>query len=270
VCGITHISFDHTDKLGETLALIAGEKAGILKRGVPAVVQPQEPAALGAIRARAEALDAPVRLVGRDIALVDGGDRFTVLTARGRYEGLRVPLAGRHQRVNAATAVGLAEEATASRGIALPAKLVREGLGALRWRARIETVAERPCVVVDAAHNVASVRALLATLDAEFAFDRLLFVVGVSADKDIDGILRELVPRAALIVTAASDSPRACPPEDLLRRVQALGDVETVASPEPADALALARERAGPDDLVCVTGSFYLAGEVLEALEQKA
>ncbi|MFW6163988.1 MAG: glutamate ligase domain-containing protein, partial [Planctomycetota bacterium] len=137
-------------------------------------------------------------------------------------------------------------------------------------RARIETVAEGPRVVVDAAHNVASVRALLATLDAEFAFDRLLFVVGVSADKDVDGILRELAPRAALVVTTASDSPRACPPEDLLRLVQAIGDVEAVARAEPEQALHLARERAGPDDLVCVTGSFYLAGEVIEALEQTA
>ena len=270
VCGITHVSFDHTDKLGDTLALIAGEKAGILKPGVPVVVAPQEPAALGAIQARAEALAAPVRLVGRDVALVDAGAGFSVLTPRRCYARLRVPLAGRHQRVNAATAVGLAEEATASRGIRLPARLVRDGLAAVRWRARIETVAERPRVVVDAAHNVASIRALLATLDGEFRFDRLLVVVGISADKDVDGILGELVPRAALVVTSASHSPRACAPDELLRRVRAAGDAEAVACPEPAQALALARARAAPGDLVCVTGSFYLAGEVLEALEQHA
>ena len=270
VCGITHVSFDHTDKLGDTLALIAGEKAGILKPGVPVVVAPQEPAALGAIQARAEALDAPVRLVGRDIALVDDGGAFSVLTPRRRYARLRVPLAGRHQRLNAATAVGLAEEATASRGIRLTAKLVREALASVRWRARIETVAERPKVVVDAAHNVASIRALLATLEAEFRFDRLLFVLGVSGDKDIEGILRELVPRAALVVTTASHSPRACPPDELLQHVRAVGEVEAVACTGPADALALARERAGADDLVCVTGSFYLAGEILEALERGA
>ncbi len=270
VCGITHISFDHTDKLGDTLALIAGEKAGILKAGVPVVVAPQEPAALGAIQARAEALGAPVRLVGRDIALVDEGGEFAVHTPRKRYKRLRVPLAGRHQRINAATAVGLAEEATASRGIRLTPALVREGLAGLRWRARIETVAERPRIVVDAAHNLASIRALLATLDAEFAFQRLVFVVGISGDKDVDGILRALIPRAALIVVTASHSPRACPPEELLARARALGAAEAVACAAPADAVALARERAAPDDLVCVTGSFYLAGEVLEALEENA
>jgi dihydrofolate synthase/folylpolyglutamate synthase len=263
VCGITHVSFDHTDKLGETLTLIAGEKAGILKPGVPVVVAPQEPAALGAIQARAEALDAPIRLVGRDIAVVDRGDHFAVYTPRRRYPRLHVPLVGRHQRINAAVAVGLAEEALAARSIRLSGPLVREGLAAVRWRARIETVAERPTVVVDAAHNVASVRVLLATLAAEFTFQRLVFVVGVSGDKDIDGMLRELLPRAAAIVLTRSASPRACPPEDLLHRVRALSDIEAVACETPQDALAAARARAGPDDLVCVTGSFYLAGDVL-------
>ena len=266
VCGITHVSLDHTDKLGDTLTLIAGEKAGILKPGVPVVVAPQEPPALGAIQSRAEAVGAPVRLVGRDVALVDRGAEFSVFTPRRRYQRLRVPLVGRHQRVNAATAIALAEEATASRGIRLTGKLAREGLAAVRWRARIETVAERPRIVVDAAHNLASVQALLATLRAEFAFDRALFVVGISADKDVDGILRELVPHASLMVLTCSGSPRACRPDDLLRRARAAGGVEAVACASPAEALALARERARPDDLVCVTGSFYLAGEVLAAL----
>lgn len=268
VCGITHVSFDHTDKLGGTLALIAGEKAGILKPGVPVVVEPQEPAALGAIQGRAETLGAPVRLVGRDIALVDRGDEFAVFTPRRRYQRLRVPLVGRHQRINAAAAVGLAEEAMASRGIRLTGNLVRQGLAAVRWRARIETVAEHPRIVVDAAHNLASIRALLATLRSEFDIDRSIFVIGVSADKDVDGILRELAPHADFMVFTRSDSPRACPPDELLERCRAIGGVEAVACAKPVEALAAARERARPDDLVCVTGSFYLAGEVLAALHQ--
>ncbi|MFP4056355.1 MAG: bifunctional folylpolyglutamate synthase/dihydrofolate synthase [Candidatus Brocadiia bacterium] len=263
VCGIAHVSFDHTDKLGDTLALIAGEKAGILKPAVPAVVAPQEPAALGAIRARAEALQAPLRLVGRDIALVDRGRHFAVRTPRRSYPRLRVPLVGRHQRVNAAMAVALAEEAMAARGLRLTSPIVREGLAAVRWRARIERIAERPTVVVDAAHNVASVRALLAALAAEFAYRRLLLVVGISSDKDVEGMLRELLPRAAFVATTASHSPRACSPDELLRRVEALPHPDAIACESPQEALAEARARAGPDDLVCVTGSFYLAGEVL-------
>jgi len=269
VCGITHVSFDHTDKLGDTLTLIAGEKAGILKPGVPVVVAPQECEALASIRARAEAVGAPLRLVGRDIALVDRGEQFSVFTVRRRYHRLRVPLVGRHQRLNAATAVALAEEAMASRGVRLSAPPVRQGLAALRWRARIETVAERPTVVVDAAHNVASARALMATLASEFTFRRLLLIIGISADKDVDGILRELLPRASLAVLTRSQSPRACRPDELLRRVGALSDVEAVACETPGAALAVARERAEADDLVCVTGSFYLAGEALEAMSAR-
>jgi dihydrofolate synthase/folylpolyglutamate synthase len=269
VCGITSVSFDHMDKLGDTLTLIAGEKAGILKPGVPVVVAPQEAEALAAIRAKADDVGAPLRLVGHEIALVDKGDGFSVFTPRRRYQNLRVPLAGRHQRINAAVAVGLAEEAAEATDRRLTARVVRDGLAAVRWRARIETVAERPRIIVDAAHNVASARALMATLASELTFRRLLLIFGVAADKDVDGILRELVPSASLIALTRSRSPRACPPADLLQRVRALRDVEAVACETPQAALAVARERAEPEDLICVTGSFYLAGEVLEALKGK-
>ena len=164
VCAITPVSFDHTDKLGDTLAQIAGEKAGILKRRVPAVVAPQQPEALEAIRRRARALDAPLRLVGRDVALTCQGEGFEVATARRRYPGLRVALLGSHQRTNAAAAVALAEQALAATGRPLSPEPVRRALASLRWRARIETVATRPTVVVDGAHNVASARVLVATL----------------------------------------------------------------------------------------------------------
>jgi len=268
VCGITNISYDHMDKLGDTLTLIAGEKAGILKPGVPVVVAPQESEALSAIRARAEEVGAPMRIVGRDIALVDQGDRFAVHTPTRRYQQLRVPLVGRHQWVNAAVAIGLAEEA-ASAMRRLTGPTVREALAAVRWRARIESVAERPKIIVDAAHNVASAQALVATLFSEFAFRRLLFVFGIASDKDVDGVLRELVPRAALVVATRSQSARACPPEEIVNRISAFSSVEAIARLTPAEALALARERAQPDDLICVTGSFYLAGEILEVLRNE-
>jgi dihydrofolate synthase/folylpolyglutamate synthase len=270
VCGITNISYDHMDKLGNTLTLIAGEKAGILKAGVPVVVSPQDPEALRAIAVRAEALGAPMRLVGRDITLEAQGKEFSVATARRLYSGLRVPLPGRHQQVNAATAVGLAEEAAEGSRWQLTRDRAREGLAAVRWRARIETVATRPTVIVDGAHNAASARALLETLASEFTFRRLLFVLGIAADKDVDGILRELAPKASLIVCTRSQSPRACPPAELVERLRAFGNVEAVACENAPAALALARQRAEPDDLVCVTGSFYVAGEVLDALRTQA
>ena len=280
-CAITRIGYDHTDKLGDTLTLIASEKAGILKPGVPAVVAPQEPEALAAIRQRARNLGSPLRVVGQEIALAAEGSHlhfalrrqvpnedvtpecFVVATPRRRYPGLSVPLVGRHQRVNAAVAIALAEEA-AQRPLA-PA-VAREGLAAVHWRARIETIAERPRVIVDGAHNVDSARTLMATLTSEFAFRRLLFVVGMAMDKDVDAFLREVLPKAAFVAFTRSQNPRAAPPDELARRARALSPVETAACDRPGDALALARRRAGPDDLVCVTGSFYIVGEVLDAL----
>jgi len=266
VCGITPISYDHTDKLGETLDRIGWEKAGILKPRTPVVVAAQEPEALEGIRIRTLPLETPVRLVGRDIIL----DGDAVVTARRRYAGVRVPLAGEHQRMNATSAVALAEEAMASRGLRLDPSTVRDGLGTVSWRARIEQVAERPAVIVDAAHNRASIRVLLDTLAERHPSDHTVFVVGASGDKDVDGILGELIPRAAGLVFSRSESPRACPPATLLERANALGATDAVACDDPVRAVELARERAGEEGLVCVTGSFYLAGEVIAALAPTA
>jgi dihydrofolate synthase/folylpolyglutamate synthase len=266
VCGITPVSFDHTDKLGDTLDRIGWEKAGILKPRVPVVVGPQEPEALEGIRIRTRPLETPVRMIGRDIVL----DGDAVVTPRRRYTGLRVPLAGAHQWANAAMAVALAEEAMCSRGLRLEPQVVREGLASVSWRARIEQVAENPTVIVDAAHNRASIRVLLDTLAERHPNPRTVFVVGVSSDKDVDGILGELIPRAAGLVFSRSESPRACPPATLLGRARALGATDAVACDDPAQAVALARERATEDGLVCVTGSFYLAGEVITALAPTA
>lgn len=266
ICGITRIGFDHTDKLGDTLTLIASEKAGILKPGVPCVVAPQEPEALAAIRTRARNLAAPLRIVGQEIALAEDGERFAVATPLRRYPGLALPLVGRHQRLNAAVAIALAEEAAEGTPHRLSPEAVREGLAAVKWRARIETIAERPRVVVDGAHNLDSARTLMATLAAEFSFNRLLFVIGMAMDKDVEAFLREVLPRAAFVAFTRSQNPRAASPDELVRRARAICGVEAAACERPADALALARSHAEPDDLVCVTGSFYIAGEVLEAL----
>ncbi|MBM4030525.1 MAG: bifunctional folylpolyglutamate synthase/dihydrofolate synthase [Planctomycetes bacterium] len=276
VCAITRIGFDHMDKLGDTLTLIASEKAGILKPGVPAVVAPQEQEALAAIRQRARNLGAPLRIVGQEIALhcPQAGrlchHTFTVATPRRRYDGLAVPLVGQHQRVNAATAIALAEEAAEATPWRLSPAAAREGLASVSLRARIESIAERPRVIVDGAHNQDSARTLMATLAGEFAFRRLLFVIGMAADKDVDAFLRTVLEEAALVVFTKSQNPRAALPDDLARRARALCSAEVLTCEKPGDALALARSRAEPDDLVCVTGSFYIAGEVLDALRGHA
>ncbi len=270
VCGITPISFDHTDKLGSTLGQIAGEKAGILKPTVPAVIGPQQPEALDTIRRRAIELDVPLTLIGRDVTVASEGENFCVATPDASYSHLHLPLPGEHQRNNAAMAIALAERAGGATERPIEDHAVRTALAALRWRARIETIGQEPTVVVDAAHNVASIRALLDTLRSRFTYRRLLFVVGIASDKDADGILRALAPHADFLVLTRANSPRACASEDLLSRLRKVANAEAVACEPAPDALALAQRRAGPDDLVCVTGSFYLAGEILSAQSEAA
>ena len=264
-CAITPISFDHTDKLGTELSQIAGEKAGIIKEGVPVVSGVQQPEALAAIRARAAELDAPVRLVGEDVTVADGpGDAFSVRTWRRELSDLHLSLLGRHQRDNAATAVGLAE-LLCEGGSEISDACVRDGLASLRWPGRIQLVASDPDVVIDGGHNVASITALLDTL-AALPPKTTTFVVGIAADKDVDAVLRLLAPQAEAFVVTRTSNPRAADTADLKASLEALGAENVTEAATPAAALDLARSQTPPSGRICVTGSMYLAGDSLAQL----
>jgi len=264
-CAITPVSFDHTDKLGNTLAEIAGEKAGIVKEGVPVVSGVQRPEALAVIRARAAELDAPLRIVGEDIEVREGpSGAFSVRTWRRELNGLRLPLLGRHQRENAATAAGLAE-LLCEGGLELSDESVRDGLASLRWPGRIQLVARDPDVIIDGAHNVASVEALLETLDA-LPPKKTTFVIGIARDKDVHSILSLLAPRGEAFVVTRTSNPRAADPANLMAGLEGLGAKAVHVADTPAAALELALGQASPSDRICVTGSMYLAGDALSRL----
>ena len=264
-CAITPVSFDHTDKLGTELAQIAGEKAGIIKEGVPVVAGVQPPEALDVIRARAAELGAPLRVVGEDVTVTDGpGDAFSVRTWRRTLDGLRLPLLGRHQRDNAATAAGLAE-LLCDQGFDLGDKCVRDGLASLQWPGRIQLAASDPDIIVDGAHNVASIEVLLDTL-AALPSKRTAFIIGIAQDKDVDAVLRLLAPRGDVFVVTRTSNPRAADPAGLKASLEALGATCVYAAETPAAALGVARAEIPPGGRICVTGSMYLAGDVLALL----
>ncbi len=247
-CAITTIGFDHMEKLGRTLAAIASEKAGILKPGVPVVVSPQPPAALRVIRRRTE----PIR------------PRFKVESSRGlmlRFtsEGRRfaLPALGAHQAANAATAIALVEAA----GIPVGTAAARRALRRVRLPGRVEIVARRPWIVVDAAHNPVAARALAEAVRG-VRRRRTILVFGAPADKDCRGMLRTLLPGADLAVFTRARHPRAAAPEDLARGTRG----PAVIAGGVGRALALARKLARPADMVLVTGSFYVAGEALSEM----
>jgi len=268
VCGITSISYDHMAVLGNTLTEIAHEKAGIIKPGVPVFTSAREPEALAEIARVAAEREAPLLRVGPhgadDCAYTytpgpasETGQRFDVTTPTRVYHELEIPLLGEHQLQNATLALALAEP--------LDEQAIREGLRRVRWEGRMQVVGREPWRVVDGAHNADSLRALFAGLRRHFQYDRLILVLGVMADKDLDGMLRELVAaQVGAVVATAAHTPRAIDPATLAERVARETPAPVLAEADTAAALKHALALAGPRDLVCVAGSLYLAAEALQ------
>ncbi len=272
---ITGIGLDHMEELGGTLGLIAGEKAGIIKEGVPVVSSPQPPEALEPIRQRCDEKGVRLYIVGRDIKILDtrrlalDGLVCSIETWQRTYDDVRLPLLGDHQAENLATAIGAMEVLAGRTGLSWDATVAKEALQGLKCPARIEIVSRRPLVVLDAAHNVSSVKALVNTLRQAVSFERLILVLGLLVDKDLDGIFEEMAPMAHKVILTAANMPRSTPPHVLAERIRAyLGqDSEALVADSPGEALRVAKKLARPGDCICITGSFYLAGNMRELLE---
>lgn len=275
VAVVTAISMDHTAQLGGNLAAIAGEKAGIIKPGVPVVSQPQPPEAMAVIERACSDAGAPLVVVGRDVAYEwepdeqDGrrGIHLVVRTPHAVYGSIFVPLMGGHQAVNAAAAVAAAEHVGPLAARLTPV-VVRAGLRGLRWPGRMEILAGRPEVVADGAHNRASMERLMEALARHYPGRPAVIVFGSAADKDLGGMLDVLARvRPAGVVFTQSSNPRAADPADLAARYAACGGARATVAPEVSAALAAARAAAGKGGLVVVCGSLYLVGEAKARIE---
>lgn len=266
VAVITTVAIDHADRLGTTIAEVAAEKAGIIKSGND-VVTGARGEALDVIRDRAAAVGAQrllslggeVRVSGRSLGL-DGVE--AEITVGDEHASLRVPLLGLHQAENAGVALATCAMLS-GRGVSLDLEVVRRGLAAVRWPARLQWLPSTPPLLVDGAHNPAAVEAIVPTV-REVVGDRpLVAMVGVMADKDVDGILDALRPLAPITVFTQAGTPRAARSVDLARR---WGHGARAISSLP-DALTAARMLAGDEGVVLVCGSIYLAGDVLQLLD---
>jgi dihydrofolate synthase/folylpolyglutamate synthase len=265
--GLTTIALDHMVELGDTLAAIAGEKAGIIKPGRPVVSATQAPEAAAVIARIAGEQGSTLVRVGEEIRIEPSafvsstGQRFSIIGRRGRYADLACPLLGAHQQMNAAVAIGLAECLLEFRE-PVTAAAIRAGIGGVVWPGRLQVLAERPLLILDGAHDPASIEALLAALDLHFPGRHRRFVLGFSQEKDWPAMLRLLAPHAAELVLTASSNPRAVPPDALAEQAIPLRVPLTVIADLRA-ALNDTLAHAAPDDLVCVTGSLYVVGEAL-------
>ncbi len=266
VAAITSISYDHTQILGNTLAEIAREKAGIIKPGRPVVSAPQPSEAEAVIARLAVERGAALLRGGRDWTVEGIPARFSFRGPGGGLRNLRLALRGAHQVENAGVALAVVQ-LLRERGLSIPEAAVRSGLAEVWWPGRLEVLRERPLVVVDGAHNVDSAERLAQALRAEFTWRRLVVILGIARDKDIPGIVRALAPLADEVIAVASHSPRAAAPERILAAVgEVMPNIPAHATGSVAAALHAARGRAQPDDLILLTGSLYAVAEARETL----
>jgi len=272
VCVITTIGFDHTHLLGETLAKIAYEKAGIIKPDVPVVSGVGEPEPREVIRRVASERAAPLIEYGRDFHLEGGGEldeEFVVKTSERSYERLRLPLWGAHQRLNAAVAVAAVEAFSEGARYPIGGGEISRGLERVKLHGRIEVLRERPWVILDVAHNPSSLEALRKTIEARLPSRRVVLLMGISRDKDVEGCLRAILPLASHAIFTGIGHPRGMEPGKLKEMAQRIApQLGCEAEGEIARAFARALELIGPEDVLCTAGSFYLAGEVAAIFER--
>jgi dihydrofolate synthase/folylpolyglutamate synthase len=273
VTAITPVGFDHQQYLGDTLAAIAGEKAGIIKPGVPVVVAPQEDEAMKAIIARCEELNAPMIETAKpfEVEAAVGAEnigryRFRYRTSVGEYDA-QLNLRGRHQITNALVAIHLAEQLRIA-GFDIPAPAIVEGLSDAEWPGRLEMIRVSPSpapLLLDGAHNVAGARALRDFLDEHFSRVPITIVFGAMADKAIAEMAEILFPVAQQIILTKIANVRAAEPSAMAEAIASLNRSVACAG-NVAEALTEASRVTPPEGLIVACGSLFLAGEIKQCV----
>jgi len=265
-CVITPISLDHTEILGDSLDKIAHEKAGIIKPGSLVVSSPQEKEASQVINDVCRQQGASLVQVGKDVTWHKIADdlhqqSFMVKGKTGTHQ-LTIPLLGDYQLENAATAIATLE-VLATSDFHISAEDIARGLAQVKWPGRFQIINYEPIVVVDGAHNVASIRRLVENIKAYFNYDQVFLILGISCDKDIPGIVKELVSLSPQVIVTRSTHPRAASPSILAAEFAKWGIKPGVAD-SVAKGLPQALSTAKEKDLVCVTGSLFVVAEALD------
>ena len=263
---ITSLSMDHTAVLGDTLAKIAGEKAGIIKEGIPVVSSPQKAEALDVLERVARERSASLTLVGRDVkfAFVSSsldGQHFIIHNSEFRIMNYEIPLLGQHQIINAATAYAALKVS----GIEITDETIQKGFSQVKWPARFEVVRREPPVIFDSAHNDDSFARLRETLETYFPGRPVYLIFGASEDKNIPGMFREMKPKIKKLIATRADHPRALEVEKILGLADQAQVKHEAATPVSA-ALARALELSAKDgSIVLSAGSMFVTAEVMAA-----
>lgn len=270
VSAITRIGLDHRQFLGDTAEAIAAEKAGIIKPGAPALTVPQEPGVLEVLREHAEKAGTTLEVLGDELEFSQRFEaspklgphmRVGLTTQTSMFEHVAVPMPGEHQAANCGLVLAVVDRLRRV-GLELPEISVIDGLAATKLAGRMEIIRGEPRVLLDGAHNPESLAALVKSIGAHVPYDSMVMVFGCAADKDIDAMLERVETVGdKVIFTKAAGNPRAADPVELARRFEARSSKMFQVAESLEEALGIARRAASRDDLVCVTGSFYLIGE---------
>lgn len=261
---ITTVDYDHMQILGNSLAEIAAEKAGIIKANGRVVLYPQAPEADAVIAEACRAKNAELYRLENDRVIPGAYDLNGQSFDFGRYKNLKLSMLSEFQCMNAATAI-MAAEVLRGRGFDISDGHIHSGLFGARWPGRFEVMRREPVFIIDCAHNAQGAAHLAANLNKYFPGQKITFIVGVSADKDYQGIIAQVAPLAARFIATQADTPRALPAEELAGYLKTLHpDVYTAA--QPADAARAAVAFCQNDGVICSFGSLFHAGPMREAL----
>ena len=272
VVGITSISIDHQRQLGDTVGKIAKEKAGIFKSGVPAVSVLQDIETMKVLKSEANRTGSPLRFTGKDIDFsyrfessrdLGPHTRVCLTTTTSRYEHLPVPALGEHQAINCGLALSLLDSLKVQ-GFKINDEKAISGLANTHLPGRMEIIHENPRVLVDGAHNAASIRAFIQATGQHIPYDSMVVIFGCCEDKDVNGMLSQLQYGADKAIFTRVNSPRSVHPEDLVHKYGEICGKMCQSTPNLREALKIARTAVTTGDLICITGSFYLVGEAKE------
>jgi len=277
VVGITSISYDHMAQLGPSLTSIAREKAGVIKKGVPIISAPQKDDVKSVIRAVAKEVDAPLRFSDEgaeysyrfEFSRAAGRHaRICITTPNSRFEHLQVPLPGEHQAVNCSLAVGILD-VLKTRGFAVEEQKAMAGLANVVLPGRMQMINENPRVLVDGAHNAASIDALMRAIGQNITYDSMVVIFACNKDKDADGMIRRIQIGADKLIFTRTESSRSAEPAELAAAYTEVSGKMAQVAKSLDDAMQIALGAVTREDLICITGSFYLVAEAIRKFSAK-
>ncbi|UCE61359.1 MAG: bifunctional folylpolyglutamate synthase/dihydrofolate synthase [Phycisphaerales bacterium] len=278
VVGITSISYDHLAQLGTNLESITCEKAGIIKKGIPVVSAPQRQVVRDALGERAKEIDAPLAFSDENVSFsyrfefsrsAGRHARICFTTSNSRFEHLHVPLLGEHQAVNCTLALRMLDTLK-TRGFDIDDQEAMNGLAGVELLGRMQTLSDHPRILVDGAHNAASIRALIRAIGQNISYDSMVVIFASHKDKDISGMLREIQLGADKIIFTETGTPRTADPAELAAEYTEISGKMVQVTRTLKEAMRIALSAVSREDLICITGSFYIVSEAIRLYSGKS